>query len=88
MSQIKSPCILICSIEQKSGHCFGCGRTSQEIASWVGMTDEERARLMTDELPLRVSKLERRPRRITKRSKLRNTKGQSQGERDIIDLKS
>ncbi|MGN6583716.1 MAG: DUF1289 domain-containing protein, partial [Rhizobiaceae bacterium] len=25
MSGIESPCILVCSIDMKTGYCFGCG---------------------------------------------------------------
>ena len=30
-----SPCILVCSIDTKTGYCFGCGRTRDEIAAWM-----------------------------------------------------
>ena len=82
MSTISSPCILVCSIDQNSGHCFGCGRTSSEITGWMNMPEAERQRLMVDELPARVSKLERKPRRVTKRIR------QRQRTRDVIDLSS
>lgn len=82
MSTISSPCILVCSIDQNSGHCFGCGRTSAEITGWMNMPEAERKRLMADELPARVSKLERKPRRVTKRNR------QRQRTRDVIDLSS
>jgi predicted Fe-S protein YdhL (DUF1289 family) len=69
MNTIPSPCILVCSIEQNSGHCFGCGRTRDEIADWMSMSGEKRLQLMR-ELPERVARLERRPRRETRRSRL------------------
>lgn len=68
---MESPCIMICSIELESGHCYGCGRTRDEIAGWTLFSPETR-KLLMDELPARVAKLERRPRRQTKRSRMRD----------------
>ncbi len=31
MAAIESPCILVCSVDMKTGYCFGCGRTREEI---------------------------------------------------------
>lgn len=80
---IKSPCILVCSIERESGHCYGCGRTRDEIASWINFTPELRDAIIED-LPGRVAKLERRPRRVTKRSRMRG----STVRRDVMDISS
>ena len=66
---IESPCILICSIDLKTGYCFGCGRTSQEISGWTGYTPEFRRELMA-ELPARLETVERKPRRQTKRQRM------------------
>ena len=80
-SSIQSPCILVCSIEPESGHCYGCGRTRDEIAHWINFNDETRSAIM-EMLPERVAKLERKPRRITKRARM-------SGEirrRDVLDL--
>jgi len=82
-SPILSPCVLICAIEPKSGHCYGCGRTRSEIARWTSISDAERVVLMA-ELPARVDKLERRPRRVTKRARL---KGDT-ARRDVLNLSS
>jgi uncharacterized protein len=49
---IESPCSKICTIDQPSGLCVGCGRSLTEIANWIGYTDGERARIMA-ELPRR-----------------------------------
>lgn len=73
MSTIASPCILVCAIEPESGLCYGCGRSRAEIAGWTALDAAERARLMADELPDRVAGLERRPRRVTKRQRMRQT---------------
>ncbi|HEX2147988.1 MAG TPA: DUF1289 domain-containing protein [Pseudorhizobium sp.] len=69
MSAMISPCILLCSIDEKTGFCFGCGRTREEIAAWIGFTDAERKSLM-EILPSRLEMMERRPRRETKRQRL------------------
>jgi predicted Fe-S protein YdhL (DUF1289 family) len=69
MSAMISPCILLCSIDEKTGFCFGCGRTREEIAGWIGFTDAERKSLM-EILPSRLEMMERRPRRETKRQRL------------------
>lgn len=66
---IESPCILVCSIDMKTGYCFGCGRTSGEIGDWLTMSASERRALM-DILPARVATLERKPRRQTRRQRM------------------
>lgn len=66
---MESPCILVCSIDDKTGYCFGCGRTRDEIAGWIEMTDAERRNVMTL-LPARLETVERKPRRITRRRAL------------------
>ncbi|MCB1424773.1 MAG: DUF1289 domain-containing protein [Zhengella sp.] len=64
-----SPCILVCSIDQKSGYCFGCGRTTGEIMNWMFYTDTERETIMAA-LPERLSTVERKPRRDTRRTRM------------------
>ena len=49
---IPSPCTGVCTIDAE-GLCMGCHRNLAEIAHWAGMDDDERARLMVDELPRR-----------------------------------
>ncbi len=44
--RIKSPCNDVCQLDNKTGWCFGCGRTGAEIASWPRIDDEERDRVM------------------------------------------
>jgi Predicted Fe-S protein len=73
---VESPCILVCSIDMKTGYCFGCGRTGDEIAAWLDFTPEERRRVMA-ELPARLATVERKPRRETRRSRMaRETSGE------------
>ncbi|MCD2171592.1 DUF1289 domain-containing protein [Rhizobium sp. C4] len=66
---MESPCILVCSIDDKTGYCFGCGRTLDELARWIEMTDAERQAVMAV-LPARLETVERKPRRITRRRML------------------
>jgi len=71
---IESPCILVCAIEPTSGHCYGCGRTGDEIAAW-GLFSPEVRRAVMEELPARVAKLDRPERRVTKRQRQRERNG-------------
>ncbi len=66
---MESPCILVCSIDMKTGYCFGCGRTRDEIAGWIGYTDQERRSIM-EGLPARLETVERKPRRETRRARM------------------
>lgn len=66
---MESPCILVCSIDDKTGYCFGCGRTRDEIAGWIGYSDAERRHVM-ELLPERLRSVERRPRRETRRTRM------------------
>ena len=47
-----SPCIGICRMGA-DGLCQGCLRTTDEIARWMYLSDEERGHLMFDVLPKR-----------------------------------
>jgi len=62
---MESPCILVCSMDDKTGYCFGCARTRDEIAGWIEMTDAERRTVM-NLLPARMETVERKPRRVTR----------------------
>jgi len=74
MSTIESPCILVCSIDMKTGFCFGCGRTQNEIGGWIAMAPSQRRAVMA-ELPARLETVERRPRRETRRSRMARESG-------------
>jgi predicted Fe-S protein YdhL (DUF1289 family) len=37
-----SPCIQVCQIDSTASVCAGCGRTLDEIALWVSMTEAEK----------------------------------------------
>ena len=41
-----SPCIAICVLDPASGYCRGCFRTIDEIAGWVGFSDEQKSRVL------------------------------------------
>ena len=66
---IESPCILVCAIDMKTGYCFGCGRTRDEIGGWMTMSGTERRAVM-DILPARLAEVERKPRRETRRTRM------------------
>lgn len=74
MAAIDSPCILVCSIDMKTGYCFGCGRTRDEIAAWISMSPQARRDVMA-ELPARLETVERRPRRETRRTRMARERG-------------
>ena len=44
---IKSPCILICTMDAETGFCLGCARTLDEIARWSRMTAEEQITVLS-----------------------------------------
>jgi predicted Fe-S protein YdhL (DUF1289 family) len=73
MNIIESPCILVCAIDMKTGFCFGCGRTREEIGAWSIMSPETRRGVMAG-LPERLETVERRPRRETRRSRMAREK--------------
>lgn len=73
MAAIETPCILVCSIDLKTGYCFGCGRTRAEIGDWSSMSGEDRRKIM-DLLPARLATVERRPRRVTRRQRIAQAK--------------
>jgi uncharacterized protein len=73
MSSIESPCILVCSMDERTGYCFGCGRTREEIGGWIAMGGEKRHAIMA-ELPTRLETVERRPRRETRRARMAREK--------------
>lgn len=72
---IASPCILVCSIDLKTGYCFGCGRTRDEIATWTSFSDSQRSEIM-DTLSTRLETIERKPRRETRRQRMARERGE------------
>ncbi|MEM6634742.1 MAG: DUF1289 domain-containing protein [Pseudomonadota bacterium] len=57
--EIQSPCVKICVVHPTERICTGCLRTTQEIAMWRRMSDDERAAVMA-ELPSRAPRLKQR----------------------------
>ena len=53
---MQSPCVKICVVDPDSGLCIGCGRTRDEVAGWLAMSDIERKTCM-DELAGRLAGL-------------------------------
>jgi uncharacterized protein len=38
---VPSPCINVCSMDERTGLCAGCYRTLEEIAQWSAYTPEQ-----------------------------------------------
>ena len=53
---LKSPCIEICALDARAGHCTGCGRSLAEIAEW-GSASADRKRDFLVSLPKRMARL-------------------------------
>jgi hypothetical protein len=45
---ILSPCIRVCTIDEKTGYCLGCARTLEEVCSWALMPDAEKKRILSE----------------------------------------
>ncbi|MBD9372198.1 DUF1289 domain-containing protein [Rhizobium sp. ARZ01] len=73
---MESPCILVCSIDDVTGYCFGCGRTRDEIGAWTLYSSDER-RVIMAALPARLATVERKPRRETRRSRMARERGEA-----------
>jgi uncharacterized protein len=43
---VKSPCINICLIDQKTDLCLGCGRSLIEIEKWTIYSEKEREEII------------------------------------------
>ena len=41
----ESPCVNVCTLDERTQSCLGCGRTLDEIEGWTGFTDGERAKI-------------------------------------------
>lgn len=59
MPPIETPCIRVCILDPRTEHCLGCGRSLDEIAGWIGFSDEQRADVIAD-LPRRLIGLQLR----------------------------
>lgn len=63
---IESPCTSVCAIDQVSGYCLGCWRSTDEIAEW-GSSDNERKLAILGNLHKRREQNGGRPRRVSAR---------------------
>jgi predicted Fe-S protein YdhL (DUF1289 family) len=43
---VESPCVDVCKIVQRTGHCRGCGRTAAEIRNWQRSSDAEKEAIL------------------------------------------
>ena len=46
MGKTSSPCNGVCILDEDTGLCVGCLRTSEEIAGWEKFSDAEREEVM------------------------------------------
>ncbi len=46
MTEVQSPCIDICDVDESCKFCIGCGRSLDEIASWLSVSEEERQAIL------------------------------------------
>jgi uncharacterized protein len=70
VSEIETPCVKVCVVDQETGFCIGCGRTRGEIAMWTSIEPVERRHIM-DALGERVETLtQRKTRRGGRRARL------------------
>ena len=65
LESIKTPCVGICELVVPWGICKGCGRTESELGAWMGISDEERERIM-EECDSRLAVLLFEPLRLIK----------------------
>lgn len=58
---LRTPCVLVCFVDDESGLCLGCFRTVDEVAAWTSLDDAGRAAIM-DALPARRTQIDARKR--------------------------
>ena len=51
-----SPCVGICTLDDTTGYCLGCGRSREEVAQWVAMSEDQRDAVWL-KLPARLETL-------------------------------
>lgn len=56
-TDVTSPCVKTCRIDDDSGICIGCGRTLDEIAAWGSLADSDRRAIMS-RLASRLSRVQ------------------------------
>ena len=63
-------------MDMKTGYCFGCGRTRDEISGWMAYTNDERSKIING-LEARMETIEQKPRRETRRKRMAREKAES-----------
>jgi uncharacterized protein len=53
-TSISSPCNRVCVVHPVARICIGCGRSLDEIARWIALTEAERTVVMA-QLPARLA---------------------------------
>ena len=48
LEEVKSPCNELCLIDEDTGLCLGCLRTSEEIAEWGGYSNEQKLSVLNE----------------------------------------
>ena len=43
---VPSPCISVCKMDEASGFCLGCKRTTWEITMWLYFTNAEKSQVL------------------------------------------
>ena len=56
MSDVASPCINVCQMDDTRGWCLGCGRTLDEIALWSVLDNDDKC-MVWSLLPERLAQL-------------------------------
>ncbi|MBL8753723.1 MAG: DUF1289 domain-containing protein [Planctomycetes bacterium] len=52
LSPPRSPCVLVCRMDERDRYCLGCQRTRAEIAAWFQLDDATKRSVLA-ELPAR-----------------------------------
>lgn len=47
-TEVASPCINVCQMDDASGLCRGCARTIDEIAAWSVLDGDEKRAILAD----------------------------------------
>lgn len=55
-TEVASPCVNVCRMDEASGYCEGCRRSLEEIASWTAYSPAEK-RAVLARLPARKEAL-------------------------------
>ncbi|MEM7070649.1 MAG: DUF1289 domain-containing protein [Pseudomonadota bacterium] len=74
LPNIPSPCVGVCQLDDQTGFCKGCLRTSNEIAIWRSTSNAERYQIVQDlrdrrRAMGRTSAADQKPRRRKRRGK-------------------